>query len=570
MEKDTMNEKTILPVYLRVKPKGASTEKESYLRILHGTNEVEVDPPKGSVMKKGEKFSFSGVFKESCSQVDVYKGAVLPLVENVLVNQRDSLFFTMGSSGSGKSHTVLGYRQTPGMIQLAVDSIFKSVGKNVAEFEAVESASDRNPNRASSAVEAGLFLDWTKTNAPKTKYTNRSMCDERFDLEGDEKYSYAVYVSMVEIYNDRVFNLLDDSDRRRGLLVKTDSQTKKSYLADVQKIYVSERAEAFRVVEKGLAVRKANSTGLNDYSSRSHAFTTVEVKRIPKKKTGRQEVSSASLTIVDLAGSERNKTAKTAGSRLAESCAINQSLMLLGQCLQKQREREARSYNKQDLSIFRNCKLTQLLLANTFIPNSGQKTQILVTVDPYGDFKASSQILRYSALARDLTVPKDTRVSSLSSNGSSHDDGGSSTTLAEVDGRSFSGNTTDGEYANAPHKYLLERIKQLEDVAAEATERALTIEEQVREEMSTEMENQIASLQSRYLDHMDDDLDRSQQLADKKIDILTTSIRQEERNKVQKEIQSLQDENLALKAIIKQLRQEQLDNGTPPRKKVHI
>lgn len=541
------------------------------MRILHGTNEVEVDPPKGSVMKKEEKFSFSGVFKESCSQVDVYRGSVLPLVENVLVNQRDSLFFTMGSSGSGKSHTVLGYRQTPGMIQLAIDTIFKSIGKNITEFEAVESASDKNPNRTSSAVEAGLFLDWTKTNAPKTKYTNRSMCDEMFNLQDDEKYSYAVYISMVEIYNDRVFNLLDDSDKRRGLLLKTDSQTKKSYLADVQKIYVSEKAEAFRVVEKGLAVRKANSTGLNDFSSRSHAFTTVEVKRIPKKnKTGKQEVSSASMTIVDLAGSERNKTAKTAGSRLVESCAINQSLMLLGQCLQKQRERESKPHNKQDLSIFRNCKLTQLLLANAFIPNSGQKTQILVTVDPYGDFKASSQILRYSALARDLTVPKDTRVSSLSSNGSSQDDGGSSTTLAEIDGRSFSGNTSDGEYANAPHKYLLERIKQLEDIAAEATERALSIEEQVREEMSIEMENQITSLQSRYLDHMDVDLDRSQQLTDKKIDILTTSIRQEQRDMVQKEMQSLQEENLALKAIIKQLRQEQLDNETLPRKKIHI
>lgn len=558
---------TELPVYLRIRPKPASgasknttRTSDSYLRIIHGTNEVEVDPPKGSKYKAEEKFSFSGVFKESTGQLEIYKNTVLSLVENVLLNKKDSLFFTMGPSGSGKSHTILGYKQTPGMIQLSIDTMFKSIGKNLADFEAVECISDKNHNRVSSAIEAGLFLDWTKTNAPKVRYSNNSMCDEIFPLEDDEKYSYAVYISMIEIYNDRVFNLLEDSDtkpqqqkQRRGLTVKSDSETGKSYVSDVQKIYVSERAEAYRVIEKGLAIRKANSTGLNDFSSRSHAFITIEVKRIPKKKSLNTSVTSSSLTIVDLAGSERNKTAQTVGSRLTESCAINKSLMLLGQCLQKQRDREKTTNTPTtansiiDSSIFRNCKLTQLLLSNTFLPKNQdheQKTQILVTVDPYSDFNSSAQILRYSALARTISVPNNnTRVVSSSSNNSS-------TTLAEEEDstRSFSSTT---EYEDESNSVLLDRIQQLEKIATEATEKCLTIEEETRQEMAVEMEKQIQELESQYLDRIDDDLDRNQNVTDKKIDILTKSIRQEERAKVQTEMERLIKENDDLRRQLK-------------------
>lgn len=566
--------KTVLPVYLRLKPKTAGSQSESFLTTLPGNIQVQVEPPKGSRYKTEETFSFTGVFRETCGQLDIFKGVVRPLVENVL-HGHDSLFFTMGASGSGKSHTTLGYKQTPGMIHMAIDTIFKSIGKNLAEFEFVESISDKNSARTSSAVEAGLYLDWSKNTSTKTHLSTNSVLEEKIDVN-EEKYSYAVYLSMVEIYNDRIFNLLDDSpnpQKRRALITKTDPDTGKTYLADLQKIYVSERIEAYRVLEQGLAQRKANSTGLNNSSSRSHAFTLIEVKRIPKKprkvkKDDESNITSSVLSIVDLAGSERNKIAKTVGTRLVESCAINKSLMLLGQCLQKQRDKERTDGQnvKSDpaYNIFRNSKLTQLLLSNAFIPELKQKSVILVTIDPYGDYNSASQMLRYSALARDIVVPKN-RISSLSSLSSMS--GESSSTLADSDStRSFSTSSHGSNFSdlsgesltesNSNVKYLLQRIRELEVIAIKAEDKCLRIEEEVRMEMSNEMERVLQSTESRYLDRIDEDYDQSQQLMDQKIELLINSIRETELKSLQNVIDDLQAENNCLQKENVQLKEQ--------------
>uniref|UniRef100_A0A060TE17 Kinesin-like protein n=1 Tax=Blastobotrys adeninivorans TaxID=409370 RepID=A0A060TE17_BLAAD len=576
-----MGDSTILPVYLRVKPKPAGTVKEPFLTIGPAgkdTTQVQVDPPKGSRIKNPETFTFNGVFREACSQIDTYRSAVFPLVENVIQENRDSLFFTMGASGSGKSHTVLGYKQVPGMVHMAIDTLFKSVGQSLANFEDAEEILDKNANRSSSAMEAGLFLDWSKTSSSKLKFASNSMLNETVSLDNDEgKYKYAVYISMVEIYNDRVYNLLDDSDKPRPLIIKTNSTTKKVHLADLQKIFVSDCSEAFRVIEKGLSNRKANATGINDTSSRSHAFIQVELKKIPNDK--RRSVVASSLTIVDLAGSERNKMAKTVGTRLTESCAINQSLMLLGQCLQTQRDREhghSKDKSKVDFSIFRNCKLTQLLLSNAFLPKGGQKTLIMVNIDPYGDYNSAAQILRYAALAREIPlpetrVPSNASISSIESAASSvswSSLSDSSGTLVDSDGRSFSSaSESANEMVNV--KRLMERIYQLETIARQATEKAAQIEEEVREEMSNEMERQLQALEQRYLDRIDDDYESSQALTDKKIEILQQSqcaSHEKELAMLRAHNQRLQLENEELRSMLEDGK-ENVENLKPARKR---
>lgn len=132
--------------------------------------------------------------------------------------------------------------------------------------------------------------------------------------------------------------------------------------------------------------------------------------------------------MLTLKGSERARTAKTAGATLAEAGKINESLMYLGQCLQMQSNLQdglkvcskycsvsAAMANDQQTALvpFRQCKLTELLFSNSF-PSSNQmsrglhpqKAIMVVTADPLGDFNATSQILRYSALAREVTVPR--------------------------------------------------------------------------------------------------------------------------------------------------------------------
>jgi hypothetical protein len=183
---------------------------------------------------------------------------------------------------------------------------------------------------------------------------------------------HVVVVSMYEVYNDRIFDLLSPSlvpgpggtmsrqgannqrERRRPLLFKsTEGSPDRKIVAGLRKVVCSTYEEAMMVLETGLNERRIAGTGSNNASSRSHGFFCLEVK---KKVRGRRygEVAWAgnTLTVVDLAGmstfqknirskltilgSERARNAKTAGATLAEAGKINESLMYLGQCLQMQ------------------------------------------------------------------------------------------------------------------------------------------------------------------------------------------------------------------------------------------
>jgi hypothetical protein len=158
----------------------------------------------------------------------------------------------------------------------------------------------------------------------------------------DSAAEYAVVISMYEVYNDRIFDLLTPATRaanskeirRRPLLFKsTEGSAERKVVAGLRKVICASAKEALLVLEAGLHERRVAGTGSNSVSSRSHGFFCVEVK---KRKNGRGEWRGSTLTIVDLAGSERARDARTQGATLAEAGTINESLMYLGQCLQLQ------------------------------------------------------------------------------------------------------------------------------------------------------------------------------------------------------------------------------------------
>lgn len=92
-EEEAIKAQAKIPVYLRLKPRSAQCTTGRVLSI---------EPPGSSTAVLGNKeFKFDGVYGETVTQVDLYKSAVFPLVKNVIEGQ-DSLFFTMGASGSGK------------------------------------------------------------------------------------------------------------------------------------------------------------------------------------------------------------------------------------------------------------------------------------------------------------------------------------------------------------------------------------------------------------------------------------------------------------------------------------
>lgn len=118
---------------------------------------------------------------------------------------------------------------------------------------------------------------------------------------------YAILVSMYEVYNDRIFDLLSHPRnpkdlRRRPLLFKpTEASPDRKVVAGLRKLVCGTYEEALMVLETGLMARRVAGTGSNSASSRSHGFFCVEVKKRPKGGMS-NAWSGAQLTIVDLAG----------------------------------------------------------------------------------------------------------------------------------------------------------------------------------------------------------------------------------------------------------------------------
>ncbi|KAG6010166.1 hypothetical protein E4U21_007643 [Claviceps maximensis] len=243
------------------------------------------------------------------------------------------------------------------------------------------------------------------------------------NISCDPSAEYTVVVSMYEVHNDRIYDLLTPAAkssstkeyRRRPLLFKsTELSPDRKVVAGLRKVVCTTLREAVMVLEAGLLERRVAGTGSNSVSSRSHGFFCFEVKKRARSRHP-GPWGGSKLTIVDLAGSERARDAKTQGATLVEAGKINESLMYLGQCLQSQSE--VSNSSKPNVVPYRQCKLTELLFSNSFPSLSSsvhahaprrnpQRGVMIVTADPRGDFNATSQILRYSALAREVTVPR--------------------------------------------------------------------------------------------------------------------------------------------------------------------
>ncbi|KAL8674176.1 MAG: hypothetical protein Q9168_001427 [Polycauliona sp. 1 TL-2023] len=634
---------------------------------------ITIHPPSDSRKRAVEKFAFTKVFQEEAAQLDIFRGTgVIPLVEGVLGEGRDGLLATLGVTGSGKSHTILGSKSQRGLTQLSLDLLFRSLGQQTlhpsssislvssltagdASEAQILSATDfldrvygdtlqeRSNSRAPTPMTVGhdsyappyttgLMKQWailslspgsvslkqtkecsslkppvqetrmqtaeaipheardipskfpfrnpsrSTRKQPKLRFGN-TVQDSTFvpnlpkrhvlqrpsvlprlpditdvSVSTDSHAEYAILVSMYEVYNDRIFDLLSHPRnlkdlRRRPLLFKpTEASPDRKVVAGLRKIVCGSYEEALMVLETGLMERRVAGTGSNSVSSRSHGFFCVEVRK--RRRGGMSTAwSGAQLTVVDLAGSERARNAKTAGATLAEAGKINESLMYLGQCLQMQSD--GQDSTKPTLVPFRQCKLTELLFSNSF-PSSHhpathmaahhrnpQKAVMIVTADPLGDFNATSQILRYSALAREVTVPRIPSVSStilagsIACSGTHKIDGSGRTSPAATHTDEAVVEMAFSEIArlNEQVEILVVKLGEEEGRRREAEEgwqraedRAEEIERQVREECWEEMERRMGEERRRWLGAWGEEADRNDEHLDRKLDILTKGI----------------------------------------------
>jgi len=423
----------------------------------------------------------------------------------------------------------------------------------------------------------------------------------------DPQCDYVVLVSMYEVYNDRIFDLLSSTPSggpamstrqgaalqkglmRRPLLFKnTEMSPDRKVVAGLKKIICSSYDEAMMVLETGLTERRVAGTGSNSVSSRSHGFFCIEVK---KKARGNDyaghhlnQWSGGTLSIVDLAGSERARNAKTTGSTLAEAGKINESLMYLGQCLQVQSD--CQQHGTKPIVPFRQCKLTELLFSNSFPSSSDssyyrppQKAVMVVTADPYGDFNATSQILRYSALAREVTVPRIPSVTEAMRALKPAGHSGRNTPM-DMPSNYFAAQELEqarhevdrlAEECNALVVRLTEEeIKRTEaELRLQASEeKTVMLEQEVREECWQEMETMLEKEKERWRAAFDDERFNSQEYMDEKLEILEKNVSFDihEDKDTDDRIEALERENEVLRAKLAAMEQER-QTRSPTKKK---
>lgn len=228
-------------------------------------------------------------------------------------------------------------------------------------------------------------------------------CDEifkRVNANDDVNLKYEVQFSMLEIYNEKVQDLLSDPKQKppAGGLKVRESASGAVYVQGLSKHPVDSYDMIDQKMEEGYSNRSIGSTLMNQTSSRAHTIITIEFKQI--KIEGNQKLEKFSvINLVDLAGSEKAGQTGAEGQRLKEGCAINKSLTVLGTCISVLADK-AMGKEKKTVVPYRDSALTRIL-QNALGGNS--KTIMICAISPASiNYEESVSTLRYADRAKKI------------------------------------------------------------------------------------------------------------------------------------------------------------------------
>ncbi|NXI38034.1 KIF23 protein, partial [Galbula dea] len=383
------------------------------------------------------QYSFKEVFGTLVAQKQLFDVVAKPLVED-LIHGKNGLLFTYGVTGSGKTHTMTGSPGDGGLLPRCLDMIFNSIGPFQAK-RFVFKLDDKNGVDVQCEVDA--LLERQKRDAmpvPKTPAGKRQMDPEFADMinvqdhcrveEVDEDNVYSVFVSYIEIYNNYIYDLLEEAPFepikpkwnscttpvRNGDLIPPQSkllredQNHNMYVTGCTELEVKSTEEAFEVFWRGQKKRRIANTQLNRESSRSHSVFIIKLAQAPLDADGdhvlqeKEQITLSQLSLVDLAGSERTNRTKAEGNRLREAGNINQSLMTLRTCIEVLRENQMYGTNK--MVPYRDSKLTHLF--KNYFDGEG-KVRMIVCVNPKAeDYEESLQVMRFAEMTQEVEVAR--------------------------------------------------------------------------------------------------------------------------------------------------------------------
>ncbi|XP_035184799.1 kinesin-like protein KIF18A [Oxyura jamaicensis] len=312
-EEDVCNH---VKVVVRVRPESQKERDGNFSKVVHVVDQhiLVFDPKEEEVgffhrkklvhrdinkrAKKDLKFVFDAVFAESSSQLEVFEHTTKTVLDGFL-NGYNCTVLAYGATGAGKTHTMLGSPEDPGVMYLTMMALYNC-------------------------------MDQIKED---------KICN--------------VAVSYLEVYNEQIRDLLVNSG---PLAVREDTQ--KGVVVQGLTLHQPKSAEEIlQMLDYGNKNRTQHPTDVNASSSRSHAVFQIYLRQQDKTASISQNVRIAKMSLIDLAGSERASATNAKGARFREGANINRSLLALGNVINALADPKSKNQHIP----YRNSKLTRLL-----------------------------------------------------------------------------------------------------------------------------------------------------------------------------------------------------------------
>ncbi|XP_054031638.1 kinesin-like protein KIF1B isoform X11 [Dryobates pubescens] len=233
------------------------------------------------------------------------------------------------------------------------------------------------------------------------------LCEELFEKINDnsnEEMSYSVEVSYMEIYCERVRDLLNP--KNKGNLRVREHPLLGPYVEDLSKLAVTSYTDIADLMDAGNKARTVAATNMNETSSRSHAvFTIVFTQKKHDTETDLSTEKVSKISLVDLAGSERADSTGAKGTRLKEGANINKSLTTLGKVISALAEvdnctNKTKKKKKTDFIPYRDSVLTWLLRENL---GGNSRTAMVAALSPADiNYDETLSTLRYADRAKQI------------------------------------------------------------------------------------------------------------------------------------------------------------------------
>ncbi|XP_041647226.1 kinesin-like protein KIF1A isoform X10 [Cheilinus undulatus] len=348
-------------VAVRVRPfNSREMGKESKCIIQMSGNTTTIINPKQAKDNKSFNFDYSYWSHTSpedvnyASQMRVYKD----IGEEMLLHAFEGYnvcIFAYGQTGAGKSYTMMGkqdVKDQQGIIPLLCEDLFTKINDNT-----------------------------------------------------DNSMSYSVEVSYMEIYCERVRDLLNP--KNKGHLRVREHPLMGPYVEDLSKLAVTSYTDIQDLMDSGNKARTVAATNMNETSSRSHAvFNIIFTQKRHDAETDNTSEKVSKVSLVDLAGSERADSTGAKGTRLKEGANINKSLTTLGKVISALAEVDSGSNkNKKKKKVesfipYRDSVLTWLLRENL---GGNSRTAMVAALSPADiNYDETLSTLRYADRAKQI------------------------------------------------------------------------------------------------------------------------------------------------------------------------